>query len=600
MAKRRPIPQTTQDEVLVASRRRCCICFALQSDDSEKPGQIAHLDKDNSNNSIDNLARLCLEHHDQYDSQTSQSKGMTIGEVKEYRAQLYEHVSSNLPPLSTATEVRQEPAEILPTPEILHTKSDSDVQQDNPSFASKASIALELGITEAELSEEIQAASKLLHRIEEANLTSTQCRLLATVVDNSHGSSVPRRVVESAAGYEYLSSEFFAEMEVLEFRGFLSFTQESDGDIHLSYGDSDSWQLLIYLSERASQSILDVIETCSMESLLDDVIGDGISDPDNNPKQVIDTAATLEDVQRASPSQPPTNRVSRLREIAARIPRPKIDLKLVIAALALLAAVFVIFYGNNLCQQSSPPPWTRPILLKVCPPTVTPTSQPSVSPSVSPSQSSPAIIPLSPTPIPKIASIGVIRIPDYIYTEIVPRLVSMGFDAEWIDYKSDYSDYRNYDIIYLPAGWGYQSAVLYERKSSFSSFLEQGGGLFIERPNAKDPFVAYFLPHVVSFAPEAYDPREYPSAVYADHPIIDGLNRGDLPEAGNLIENPDENYQILAVSAQSNHPTLLISEPLGGRVLIASSTLATAGEIKHPLSDDLVRSAVHWLLGEPN
>jgi CheY-like chemotaxis protein len=62
---------------------------ALSSDYSIKQGQIAHLDKDPRNNSVDNLAFLCMPHHDQYDSTTSQSKNLTIEEVKLYRAQLY-------------------------------------------------------------------------------------------------------------------------------------------------------------------------------------------------------------------------------------------------------------------------------------------------------------------------------------------------------------------------------------------------------------------------------------------------------------------------------------------------------------------------------
>ena len=59
-----------------------------------KKGQIAHLDRDPSNNALDNLAFLCLPHHDEYDSTTSQSKNLTIHEVKRYRAMLYRSVES--------------------------------------------------------------------------------------------------------------------------------------------------------------------------------------------------------------------------------------------------------------------------------------------------------------------------------------------------------------------------------------------------------------------------------------------------------------------------------------------------------------------------
>lgn len=86
---RKPIPVETQNNVLTRSRRRCCICFGLNRDTDLKAGQIAHLDGSNSNNVEDNLAYLCLVHHDEFDSRTSQRKGFTIGEVKIFRSELY-------------------------------------------------------------------------------------------------------------------------------------------------------------------------------------------------------------------------------------------------------------------------------------------------------------------------------------------------------------------------------------------------------------------------------------------------------------------------------------------------------------------------------
>ena len=88
LKSRSGIPRKTENKVLLSSRRRCAICFGLNRDDSEKRGQIAHLDHDRSNNKIGNLAFLCLDHHDQYDSCTSQSKGFRSTEVKCYRAEL--------------------------------------------------------------------------------------------------------------------------------------------------------------------------------------------------------------------------------------------------------------------------------------------------------------------------------------------------------------------------------------------------------------------------------------------------------------------------------------------------------------------------------
>lgn len=85
---RKPVPKDVLTDVLVSSRRRCCICFGLDRDTHLKNGQIAHLDGNRDNNREGNLAFLCLDHHDDYDSRTSQRKGLTIEEVKRYRDEL--------------------------------------------------------------------------------------------------------------------------------------------------------------------------------------------------------------------------------------------------------------------------------------------------------------------------------------------------------------------------------------------------------------------------------------------------------------------------------------------------------------------------------
>ena len=87
---RQKLPVQTETHVLLMSGRRCCICFGLRGDGGIKRGQIAHLDGDPSNGSVENLAFLCLDHHDEYDGRTSQSKSLTIREIKHYRVELYD------------------------------------------------------------------------------------------------------------------------------------------------------------------------------------------------------------------------------------------------------------------------------------------------------------------------------------------------------------------------------------------------------------------------------------------------------------------------------------------------------------------------------
>jgi hypothetical protein len=83
--------------VLIASARRCCLCFGLNGDFSEKKGQIAHIDQEPANQRDDNLVFPCLDHHDAFDSCTSQSKGLTREEVEFYKDKLFEAVQTKLP-----------------------------------------------------------------------------------------------------------------------------------------------------------------------------------------------------------------------------------------------------------------------------------------------------------------------------------------------------------------------------------------------------------------------------------------------------------------------------------------------------------------------
>jgi hypothetical protein len=91
--KRRPIPKDLQDELLFRSGRRCCVCHHERHDFGVKNyGQIAHLNRNLTDNRLDNLAYLCPEHYTEYDAHTSQSDPLTIRQVKDYRAVLYEEV----------------------------------------------------------------------------------------------------------------------------------------------------------------------------------------------------------------------------------------------------------------------------------------------------------------------------------------------------------------------------------------------------------------------------------------------------------------------------------------------------------------------------
>jgi hypothetical protein len=101
MNRRKKTAKATETAILTKSRRRCAICFSLKRDLSTKNGQIAHLDGNRDNNAEDNLAFLCFDHHEEYDTKRSQSKGLTEQEVKVYREQLYQEVERLAPETNT-------------------------------------------------------------------------------------------------------------------------------------------------------------------------------------------------------------------------------------------------------------------------------------------------------------------------------------------------------------------------------------------------------------------------------------------------------------------------------------------------------------------
>ena len=150
MTTRKKTSIDVETEVLHKSARRCCICFGLNNDFSEKSGQIAHLDRSNSNSKLDNLAFLCLEHHDKYDTRTSQSKGWTIGEAKKYRSNLYlavERWRKTSQGISDKENLIEENIAVAPNDEILILVADFYNGSKNISYDVAGSILESLNIS---------------------------------------------------------------------------------------------------------------------------------------------------------------------------------------------------------------------------------------------------------------------------------------------------------------------------------------------------------------------------------------------------------------------------------------------------------------------
>jgi hypothetical protein len=82
-ARKSPL-NSVRDKVLVASRRRCCLCVFLEGRDETRKGQIAHLNRNRTDSRFENLVFLCLDHHSDYDGKNYQSKGYQPGELRDF------------------------------------------------------------------------------------------------------------------------------------------------------------------------------------------------------------------------------------------------------------------------------------------------------------------------------------------------------------------------------------------------------------------------------------------------------------------------------------------------------------------------------------
>ena len=107
--ERRCLSPEDEASLLQKCLRRCCLCYALEGDDSQKEGQLAHLDHNRSNGNPDNFVFLCLRHHNSYDSRMSQAKNLTEHEVRRHRQTLYQAVEQGKVPTKQGATVLKFP-----------------------------------------------------------------------------------------------------------------------------------------------------------------------------------------------------------------------------------------------------------------------------------------------------------------------------------------------------------------------------------------------------------------------------------------------------------------------------------------------------------
>jgi hypothetical protein len=85
---RTPVPDDVSAEVMFQHDRTCCVCR-----DRGLAVQIHHIDENPANHAIDNLAVLCLEHHEQTQTRGGFAKKLKAADVIGYRDDWIRRVS---------------------------------------------------------------------------------------------------------------------------------------------------------------------------------------------------------------------------------------------------------------------------------------------------------------------------------------------------------------------------------------------------------------------------------------------------------------------------------------------------------------------------
>lgn len=218
MASRKRTPDQTEADVLIASRRRCALCYGLFGVLDQKRGQIAHADRDPSNAEFDNLAFLCLPHHDEYDSKTSQSKRFTPAELIAYRKRLYDRVGQGLDDTTPASALVQSQTTAVPPATSARHEACIELERD-------AGLLVERLTSHARLESDEQVLWATIKRFEHnIGLVRRDQRLTQAVRDFAHQCKI---ILSEKGMFQRPPHERLAELA--ELRGhFDTFVREVD------------------------------------------------------------------------------------------------------------------------------------------------------------------------------------------------------------------------------------------------------------------------------------------------------------------------------------------------------------------------------------
>jgi hypothetical protein len=119
-------PEDIAAQVMFDSDRTCCVCR-----ETRKEVQIHHIDEDPSNNSPENLAVLCFEHHDETQRKGGFGRKLDATQVRLYRADWHKRVAQRRDRLVALNEEQFQGFH----PDIVQSPSSEDEREEG-SFTS--------------------------------------------------------------------------------------------------------------------------------------------------------------------------------------------------------------------------------------------------------------------------------------------------------------------------------------------------------------------------------------------------------------------------------------------------------------------------------
>lgn len=233
-------------------------------------------------------------------------------------------------------------------------------------------------------------------------------------------------------------------------------------------------------------------------------------------------------------------------------------------------------------------------LLYVVTSTSTVTRKSAVSETITPSRTFTATVTPLPLSFPEDVSVGIIYIDNYKYEDILFRIHALGISAEWIEASSNFYNLDDYDVIYLPTGWGFEWGIIGVNRAAYLEYVREGGGLLIEQPNYGSDFSPDNLPYEVLFENHVYNPDDWPPVITVpDHFLTHGLDRDEVPGPQNYITILGNEFQVLVQTRNGDYPTLAISEYGEGRIIVSSGSASPSGG--STTSDELLNRYFLWL-----